>query len=148
MRIVLGVVRSAKGVPGGMLEKPVEKVWVNAARGGAASGNESLPLAMKRAVEMGAIIFVFTGEEVEGSVVGTRSAWVEAVRDASSREEEGGAASGCCGGAEGLAEPGSGSVLLSAPQNNEDSKYTLMSGKKPAPLTPSFSNASAIYQPS
>lgn len=82
MRMVFGVVRSAKGVPGGILEKPVEKVCVNAASGGAASGKESEPFAMKRAVEMGAIIFVFGGGGkvvvVGMGSVGTRSAWLSA----------------------------------------------------------------------
>lgn len=68
-----GVVRSANAAPGGMLLKPVLKVWVKAARGGAASGKESLPLAMKRAVEMGAIIFLEVGTDAVGRV-GTRSA--------------------------------------------------------------------------
>ena len=76
-----GVVRSANGAPGGMLLKPVEKVWVKAARGGAASGKESLPFAMKSAVEIGAIIFRLAAGVVDGvgcvtgaMGVGTRSA--------------------------------------------------------------------------
>jgi hypothetical protein len=73
--MVFGVVRSAKGVPGGIFEKPVEKVCVNAASGGAASGKESLPLAMKRAVEIGAMILRDWETGAVGRV-GTRSAVV------------------------------------------------------------------------
>jgi len=58
MRIVLAVVRSAYGVPEGMLLNGVDIVWVIAASGGAASGKECEPFARKSAVEMGAMILV------------------------------------------------------------------------------------------
>jgi hypothetical protein len=63
-------VRSAYGVPEGMLEKGVERLWVIAARGGTASVNESEFLAMKSAVEAGAIVFVCGGVEIEPSSTG------------------------------------------------------------------------------
>jgi hypothetical protein len=66
IRMVSGVVRSAYGVPEGMFEKPVERDWDIAARGGTASGKESEFLAMKRAVEARAIVFL--GRVVMGIV--------------------------------------------------------------------------------
>lgn len=98
--MVLGVVRSAYGVPGGMLLKPVEKVWVNAARGGAASGKESEPLAMKRAVEMGAMSLVFWG----GVVVARRDVVVGVARagGAGGASAEAAFASGKSVGSEGI----------------------------------------------
>lgn len=58
MRIVSGVVKSAYGVPEGILEKPVERDCEIAARGGTASGKESEFLAMNSAVEARAIVFL------------------------------------------------------------------------------------------
>jgi hypothetical protein len=94
-----------------MFENPVEKVWVNAARGGAASGKESEPFAMKSAVEMGAIILVLVliaGGRMEGivarisSVVGVAVGSVDVV--AGVKEAGGGG-----GAVVGMAAPGSGS---------------------------------------
>lgn len=64
--MVSGVVKSAYGVPDGIFENPVDRDWEIAARGGTASGKESEFLAMKRAVEARAIIFL--GGEIVGIV--------------------------------------------------------------------------------
>lgn len=121
MRIVSGVVKSAYGVPEGIFEKPVDRDWLIAARGGTASGKESEFLAMKRAVEARAIIF--RGRERVGIVP-----------------------SAIVGGGDG--EEGIGSmneVRRLGDYRKRVSISILISGRNPAPATPSLRRASATW---